>query len=418
MTLLIIGAGVAGLSAAYDLAQAGEAVTVLEARDRFGGRVYTRHDVAPFPIEFGAELIHGEHVATWDWVRRLDLNALHWPKLDDSLVRMEDGQWLTMRAARDQYPDFALTRTWERDFPPAQDGENFADYLARIGFTAEQVRYVRRSFGNALGDEIDLVDARAALDEILDDESGTGDYRLVEGYSAFYGALAEGLDIRLNSVVEQITWGEEGVQALCADGQHYPGQAAIVTLPLGVLQSGAVRFEPSLPADKLAALDGLHMGDSFKMFYMFEQPITEAHIMAIYSRLNPPMWWTPSAGRDVAGQVWTAFVSGAWARELLALGEDGALQAGLDALRAELGQPHLEPAARYIQNWPHDPYTRGGYSVVKAGHYGARAQLAAPTPPLFWAGEASARTHQAATVHGAHLTGRRAAAEVLAWLGR
>ena len=140
--------------------------------------------------------------------------------------------------------------------------------------------------------------------------------------------------------------------------------------------------------------------------------------MAIYSRLNPPMWWTPSAGRGVQEQVWTAFVSGDWARQLLALGEEGALQAGLDALGEELGQPNLQPVARYLQNWPQDPFTLGGYSVVKTGHYGAREQLAAPTPPLFWAGEASARAHQAATVHGAYLTGRRAAAEILAWLGR
>jgi len=418
MSILVIGAGIAGLSAAHDLAQAGEAVTVLEARDRFGGRVYTRHDVASFPVEFGAELIHGDRVATWDWVRRLGLNALHWPKQDESLVRLEDGAWLSMRAACDQHPDFALTRTWAYDFPPPEAGENFAAYLVRIGFSPEQMRYVRRSFGNALGDEIDLVDARAALDEIQDRESGTGDYRLVEGYSAFYNALAQGLDIRLNSVVERIAWGADGVEVQCADGQRHQGRAAVVTLPLGVLQSGTVAFEPSLPADKLAALEGLHMGDSIKMIYVFEQPITEPHIMAVYSRLNPPMWWTPSAGRHVQGQVWTAFVSGAWARELLALGEDGALQAGLEALRQELGQPDLQPAARYLQNWPHDPYARGGYSVVKAGHYGAREQLAAPTPPLFWAGEASARTHQAATVHGAHLTGRRAAAEVLAWLGR
>lgn len=408
----------AGLSAAHDLAQAGKAVTVLEARDRLGGRVYTRHDVASFPIEFGAELIHGDRVATWDWVRRLGLHAMLWPKQDESLVRMEDGAWLTMRQACDQHPDFAVTRTWERDFPPPQDGESFAAYLERIGFSAEQMRYVRRSFGNALGDEIDWVDARAALDEIQDEESGKGDFRLVEGYSAFYNALAEGLDIRLNSLVERIIWGADGVDVLCADGQRYRGRAAVVTLPLGVLQSGAVRFEPALPADKQAAIDGLRMGVSMKMIYVFEQPIAEAHIMAIYSRLNPPMWWTPSAGRGVQEQVWTAFVSGDWARQLLALGEEGALQAGLDALGEELGQPNLQPVARYLQNWPQDPFTLGGYSVVKTGHYGAREQLAAPTPPLFWAGEASARAHQAATVHGAYLTGRRAAAEILAWLGR
>ena len=78
--------------------------------------------------------------------------------------------------------------------------------------------------------------------------------------------------------------------------------------------------------------------------------------------------------------------------------------------------PDLEATAARLINWPDDPYTRGGYSFVLPGHDGAREKLAAPTPPLYWAGEATAPEAQAATVHGALTSGRRAAAEVLAAL--
>ncbi len=64
MSTLIVGAGIAGLAAARDLTDAGEQVIILEARDRIGGRVYTNRTFSPIPVEFGAELIHGDEAPT------------------------------------------------------------------------------------------------------------------------------------------------------------------------------------------------------------------------------------------------------------------------------------------------------------------------------------------------------------------
>jgi monoamine oxidase len=64
MSTIVIGAGIAGLTAAHDLQSAGEAVLVLEARDRIGGRVWTNHSFAGIPVEFGAEFIHGDTAPT------------------------------------------------------------------------------------------------------------------------------------------------------------------------------------------------------------------------------------------------------------------------------------------------------------------------------------------------------------------
>ena len=193
----------------------------------------------------------------------------------------------------------------------------------------------------------------------------------------------------------------------------YSADAAVITLPLGVLQSDRVRFNPPLPPEKRDALAGLKMGPVMKLVYLFDEPLLDASIGAIYARGNPPMWWSPSLGRAAGATVWTGFVTGDYAREMLALGEQGALQKGLDTLREEIGDPSLRFVKALWVNWPDDPFALGGYSVCLPGHYDARDKLAVATPPLYWAGEATAPHHLTAMVHGAYFSGQRAAREIV-----
>lgn len=418
MKAIVIGAGIAGLSAAYHLKNAGIEALVLEGRDRIGGRVWTSRDFADIPVEFGAELIHGRsaEVNTWEWARKLDLSTWHWNKTADSMIRTEDGAWMTMEEARRISPDLDVTRSWELgDVAEPEDHEDLATYLKRIGFTDEQLRYVQRSFANAEGDSMRYLNAKAHAHLFKDSDADTdyGDYRIQSGYDSYYQKLAEGLDIRLNKVVSRINW-SEAISVTTNEDETVAGDVAVLTLPVGVLKAGAVQFDPPLPESKREALDGLQMGPVMKMVYQFDQPILDRSIGAIYARDNPPMWWSPSLGREKGDVVWTAFFSGDYAREMLDLGEEAALQKGLDTLRREIGQPDLQYVkARWI-NWPQDEFARGGYSVCLPGHYSAREKLAVSTPPIYWAGEASAPHHLTAMVHGAYFTGQRAAAEIIA----
>ncbi len=416
MKILVIGAGIAGLSAAYHLKLAGVDATVLEARDRVGGRVWTDREFADIPVEFGAELIHGRsaEVNTWEWVQKLGLATWHWNKLDDSMIRLEDGRWMTMGEARQASPELDVTRSWDLDdAPDPVNDENLERYLRRIGFTDEQLRYVQRSFANAEGESMRYLNAKAHahLFKDADEADDYSDYRILDGYDSYYERLADGLDIRLNSVVREIDW-TGGVQIKLASDVTISGDAAIVTLPVGVLQSECVAFAPELPAIKRESLAGLKMGPVMKMVYQFAEPILDPSIGAIYAAGNPPMWWSPSLGRNDGAVVWTAFFTGDYAREMLQLGEGAALTCGLQTLRQEIGNPDLQyMKARWV-NWPEDEFALGGYSVCLPGHDDARAKLALPTPPLYWAGEASAPHQLTAMVHGAYFTGQRAADEI------
>jgi monoamine oxidase len=416
MSTLVIGAGVAGLAAARDLAQARESVTVLEARSRIGGRVHTNRDFAPYPVEFGAEYIHGENVASWELVRNLNLNTVHARRSENSPVRLADGAWHIMAEALRLYPDFRQVRLWQLpDVPPLAGDEDLGSYLRRAGYSDAQLRYVSRMFANATGESLANISALAVLKEINDATPGQDDWRILDGYDRLVDGMAEGLDIRLNTVVERIAWDGDSVRVDTHDGSVYEAERVVITLPLGVLQNGDVRFEPELPLEKQTALARLRMGPVIKMVYRFDEPLQPASVMAIYSAHNPPMWWTPSNGQDSQGvYVWTAFASGDWARELLHLGEARALQHGIDTLRTELGRPTLQPQAAHLVNWPADPFARGGYSVTPPGGIDARAELARPLDHrLYWAGEATAPLTQVSTVHGALVSGRRTAVEIL-----
>src|SRR5680860_1323893 len=166
MSTIVIGAGISGLSAAYHLQQAGEEVTVLEARNRIGGRCWTNHDFADIPVEFGAELIHGSKVSTWDWVRKLNLNTIHWKKQEDSLVRMEKGDLLTMKEAIETAPEFKAIRTLDfKKEPKPIKNESWGHYLERTGFSKIQLQYIKRTLNNAIGKDIYLVCAHAMLED-------------------------------------------------------------------------------------------------------------------------------------------------------------------------------------------------------------------------------------------------------------
>ena len=412
--VIVLGAGMAGLSAAHALVDTDLDVLVLEARDRLGGRTVTDKQFAGFPIELGAEYVHGARVKTWEWIERLGLRTAHWQKTEDSWVRLADGTRLTMSEARRVSPAFDLTRSWKLPDVPARPFESFDRYLRRIGFDDEQLDYVRRSYANAAGEALRHLDAGAILASLASrEDEGVEDHRLLDGYGAIIEALGIGLEIVTETVVTHVATTPDSVAVTASDGRRFEARAAIVTLPVGVLASGDVEFDPPLARLKRDALAGLGMGPVIKIVYRFAERLAPPEIQAVYAAGRAPMWWSPSAGQPTDAVVWTAFVSGDAAVDLLRLGEEAAIDHALDSLRRELGRPGLKPLDALLVDWPNDPYAYGGYSYVKPGHVGAREALAAPTPPLFWAGEATAPEQDAATVHGAIVSGERAAQETL-----
>lgn len=407
---IVVGAGAAGLAAGRQLQDADISVTVLEARDRLGGRLWTNRDFADHPIEFGGEFVHGDEISTQPLVQSLGLKVVHWKKTDDSLVRLKDGRFLTMKDARASDPEFDQVRSWRLpDLSPHPEGETFTAFLTRCGWNVDQIHYVRRMFANAVGGDPDVIDAYQAMHDL--EAYAANDYRLLGGYDTLMHHLARGLDIRLNTVIDSVEWGPNGVRIRSTSGETHIADSAVITLPVGVLKAGVVTFSPELPAEKTGALQKIAMSAVSKIIFRFDKPVFNRDIGAIYSAGCPPMWWSPTVGRPhIKHTVWSTFFSGRWAEQLYDMGEEKAIAYALETFRKEIGDRNVTPSATKFVMWRDDPFAFGGYSFSLPGGFPGRAILGKPTPPLYWAGEGTAPT---STVHGAYDSGVRAAAEIL-----
>jgi monoamine oxidase len=430
--VVIIGAGVSGLAAASQLRGSGRSVLLLEARDRVGGRAWTRHEPdLSAPIELGAEFIHGRVPETFELLREvgkaaLDTSGAHWTLHDGRLQQRTEDLFGNIQSA--------LEKSHVLDEPDV----SFDTWLSRserYGLSAEA-----RSMARSFVEGFDAADPTRVSAHFVAREWGSGgmldspQFRPLGGYSSVLAALAGGLDrekirVQLQTVVRDVRWkrGSVEIEARSLD-QPFRVTAArgIVTLPLGVLQAvndspGAVRFTPALDA-KRTALTGLASGPVLKLSLRFRRAFWEELDGGKYQDASFfhsaetafPTFWTTLPLR---APLLTAWIGGPKAARLSNATMPDIVHQALASLTAMFGnrpQSEFELEAAYLHNWQTDPFARGAYSYVTAGGEDARRMLAASLEnTLFFAGEATDTEGEAATVAGALQSGARVAREVI-----
>jgi len=232
--------------------------------------------------------------------------------------------------------------------------------------------------------------------------------------------IAGTLDVRLRFPAATVCWAPEGVTVAAADGRALSARAAIATLPVGVLASGAVQFVPPLPQSKQRALADLVMGPVLKLLLRFNERFWPAWLTTLTCGTGPvTLYWPTLDGGPGTPAVLTAYCTGPRAARLSLLPQDEAVAVVLTDLARLF--PRADPGGRLLESrridWSTDPFARGGYTFTRPGGRGARARLAAAdTPPLFWAGAATTTSTIAETVQAAYVSGLRAASEVLTFL--
>ncbi|HJW95127.1 MAG TPA: NAD(P)/FAD-dependent oxidoreductase [Thermoanaerobaculia bacterium] len=394
--VIIIGAGAAGLAVARELA--GHRIAILEARDRIGGRIHTLHpaDLA-LPIELGAEFIHGDAEATFNVVDNAALLAYELP---DDHWWSDDGAWKEIDFWEDLDRLFAKIGKREQSF----------DAFLRTQRVDARLRELACGFVEGFhAAHANLIDARAV--EALDDMH---QYRIASGYDSLIAWLRAGVAdlhaLRLGTTVSEIRWKRGGVEVV-TNKETLRARAAIITVPLGVLKAGSIRFTPELK-EKQHAIDRLEVGHVVKIVFRFREPFWKPHINFVHSIDRfMPTWWTCAPARAPLLTGWC----GGHAADALAA-ESDPVDRALDSMARIFGTRRSTIdrllIGTFTHDWQHDPFSRGAYSYSGVGGIDAQKELAKPLQStLFFAGEAT-NGEQTGTVAGAIVSGQRAAKQV------
>ena len=418
--VLVIGAGVAGLTAARELTRRGLTVAVVEARDRIGGRVHTIRDFCGGPpVEGGAEFVHTADAETWPEIRAARLAVRKCALTRRSMFNLGGRTrwlpWLLLHPGT--WGAFSILRHLARSRAPDMSAR---DFIERRGYRGRARLLAEMTFTAHLPGMTDDIGVLGLLeDRILHLHTGSF-HRITEGYDGLVDHIARGLGIHRRFPVASVCWAPDGVTVSAADGRAFSARAAIATLPLGVLASGTVEFVPPLPQGKRRAFSELVMGPVLKVLLQFSEPFWPAWLANLGCGTGPvTLYWPALDGVRRTPAVLTAYCTGPRAAALSRLPEDEAVAVVL----ADLARlfPRVEPGRLLLGyrriDWTTDPFARGGYTFARPGGRGARDRLAAAdTAALFWAGAATATSTIADTVQAAYVSGMRAAEEVLRFL--
>jgi monoamine oxidase len=414
-----VGAGAAGLMAAWELASSGKKTLVLEARDRVGGRIHSIYGDHLF--EAGAEFVHGDlpitnELINHDHLKLKDVKGSIWQKKEGQLCKQEDF-----------IEDYSLLEKKFKELKKDISVEKFfQQYLADAEY--EQIRYTLKNYveGYYAG-TIAEVSTMALCRELS--ESSDEQFRISQGYQAiadflYRDCIEKGCLISMNSIVEHIEWERNHVLVHSSGNEVYAAEKIMITIPVGLLKVGAIRFTPAL-TEKLNIANLLGYGPVIKVILQFTnafwrvKEVTEnkdlSDLSFMFSSEKVPTWWTQFPDTQ---PVLTGWIAGPHAEKMKHDTKDlivtKAMYSLCDIFGLEAAALHKELVNAHVFNWATDPFTLGGYSFqVVNGSTCINEFLKPVQHTIYFAGEGLIDGPEIGTVEGALRSGRDCARAII-----
>jgi len=390
MRAAVVGAGLAGLAAAAELRRGGAEVVVLEARDRVGGRVWSRRLDNGAVVEMGAEFILPGNTVVRELAQSLGLDL--WDKGMRYGQREARGGTAVTDEQLAQAVDAAGRALAEG--PPDMTARRFLEGLD-VAPGAREALLARTEISSA--NSADTVAARdlGGIAHVDDDPAPS----IANGNQSLPLALAEGLDVRLSAPVQRIAWSADGVRI----NGEVAADACVVAVPATVLHR--IAFEPALPQQLVDALGGVLYGEAAKLFVPLRRPPSPSAVMSVPERY----WtWTATGAGDEPQPVVSAFAGSPAALAGLEVSAGPARWlASLERLRPDL---ELDSDGALLSTWSDDPWAGAAYSTSPPAELAELSER--PVGPLAFAGEHLGGAF-AALMEGAIRSGRAAAQTLL-----
>jgi len=401
--VLIIGAGAAGLYAGYILKSKGIDFEILEASANYGGRLGKLTGFADFPIDTGAQWLHGKNNILGDLIAKSQTKI----KTDNS----DELFWFNNQIVSSLPKDITSIFAREENVPDV----SFKDYAIQEGYGSEYTNIVEGIAGDS-GAAASRISAYGKVKEEENWVSGDDDFKF---QGTFFDLIDQQIasqvknNLKLNTIVANIDYSQSSIEVTDTNNNVYTADKIIVTVPITILKSNSIQFVPALTSEKTTAFSKIGMDAGMKVFLkfsnkFFDQNIIGGEICGAYA--------DESIGKTGSDNILLAFIMGQQAEYLTGLGSDLAIT---NALLQELdlmynGQATASFLASHVQNWTTNPFVQGAYSYSTVGMGDAR-NIAAQTidKKLYFAGEAMNTNGHHQTLHGAVETGYNAVRNLL-----